>query len=423
VPDDCVRITPFVWFKADSRPEEVAAESLKRPAGHRAIFSWDMHRSVLDHEGDKCLDANGQPTGVQGIWPEQGVADVAGKFARFFRGFQAAGGQLDWFILDFEGGYSNWHLGTDPARWSAIQNDPRFPALAQELGFSDLMLLAEWWKGGGKYLVWNAVMAGRIGQALREACFEPIRSIYPEALGSNYGDAVMNAENAVPDLNGHLQWAQGPVMGTHQAPSFYTWIGQLGDRQLDGEKPFGRTPFAGLLLTLNTMRALQRSSDVPITPWVAWQRYAGDGPQAPPATCANTPYYREMVLHLALAGATTFLFWNPHPWQPTQDPETLSTDRDERLFDAILGELEQRLPGVERQPLTVEAMPWNTRVIATALRTGERVTWRFTVPPDVREVHAKVDGQPVVLSILGDEPGVWYSHPADQELTDITVSP
>lgn len=425
VPEDCTHITPFVWFNAQSQPAEVAAAALKLPAGRRAVFSWDMHRGILDHPADVCRTADGQATTQPGVWPEQGIAETRGKIAAFIQAFKAAGGQLDWFILDYEGGYSNWTMGaTDKQdRWLAIQADPRFAKLAEKLGFSDLLLICEWWKGAGKYLRWNAAMAGQVGQALRAGVWEPIREQFPAAQASNYGDSIMTEANAVPDLNGHLQWAEPPVMGTHQAPSYYTWIGQLGDRQLDGKQKFGRSPFAGLLLSVNTHRALQRSSEVPITPWVAWQRYSGDGPQAPPATCAGTPYYRELVLHLALSGCTTFLFWNPHTWAANQDPESMSTARDERLLNGILGELEKRLPGAERTPLTTEALPWDMRVIATALRRGDQVTWRVTVPPDVKRVTAKLDGQPIALDVPPDEPGVWYTHRADQKLTELAPAP
>lgn len=421
VPEDCRHITPFVWFNAKSQPAEVAAASLKLPPGRRAVFSWDMHRAILDNPADVCRTADGQPTTQPGIWPEHGVAETRAKIGAFMQAFKAAGGQLDWFILDYEGGYSNWHMGSTASkdRWLAIQNDPRFAPLAEKLGFSDLMLVCEWWKGAGKYLRWNAVTAGLIGAALRDGVWAPVREQFPQARASNYGDSIASEANAVPDLNGHMQWSDPPVMGTHQAPSYYTWIGQLGDRKLAGDQPFGRTPFAGLLLSLNTQRALQRSSEVPITPWVAWQRYTGDGPKAPPATCANTPYYRELVLHLALSGSTTFLLWNPHPWAANQDPESLSTARDERLLDGILAELEQRVPGADREPLTTEALPWDTKVIATALRVAKQVTWRITVPPGVKAITAKLDGKPLTLLIPDNEPGVWFTHPAGRKLTDL----
>jgi hypothetical protein len=413
VPAECRHISRLVWFSRASKPEEVAAESRRRPVGRRALFSWDLHRDILDHPEDVCRDAAGQPTKHQGVWPEHGVAVNRERFARFFAAFKAAGGQMDSFILDFEGGYSNWHLGGQEKleRWLAIQNDPRFGALAAKLGFADLRTVCQW-AGRRHYLKWNAVMSGVVDAALQRAIFEPAAEAFPGLLGSNYGSVVIGEEHAVPDLNGHLQWAESTLMGTHQAPSLYTWIGQLGDRKLDGRTAFGRTPFAGLLLSLNTLRASQRSSPKPIMPWIAWQRYTGDGPQAPPATVANTPYWRELVLHLALAGCDTFLFWNPHPWTRGQDPDTLSLPKDELLLDGIVDDLNRRLAARTRTPLTLQAMAWDSQVLLTGLRLDGRALWRATVPPGCRLIVTEPAGEREVALDEGGA-GAWIETAAD----------
>lgn len=408
-PADCRHITRFVWFSKSSRPADVAAESLQRPEGARALFSWDLHRDILEHPDDVCRTADGQPTKFRGVWPERGVAANRQRFTSFFRAFKAAGGRMDTFILDFEGGYSSWTLGGADKldHYLALQHDPRFAQLAPRLGFDDLSRVARW-AGGRAYLKWNAVMAGVVDAALQRAIFEPAAAEFPGLLGSNYGSVAMTEANAVPDLNGHPQWAETEPMGTHQAPSLYGWIGQLGDRQLDGQRPFGRSPFAGLLLSLNTLRACQRSSTKPLMPWIAWRRYAGDGPQSPPATMANTPYYRELVLHLGLAGCETILLWNPHPWSKAQDPETLSLPRDERLLDGVLDDLNQRLAATRRTPLTTAALPWDSRVLVSGLRLDDRTLWRATVAQGFK---LSVDGRSVPM----DEGGVgaWHTSTGD----------
>jgi hypothetical protein len=417
VPAECRHITPFLWFTKDSDPAKIASESLKRPAGHRVLFSWDMHGDLLSNPGDRCRTADGQDTKFQGVWPEKGLEAVRVRFDDFFRHFKDAGGQMDLLILDFEGNFSNWAIGgvENKDHWLAIQNDPRFPALATTLGFEELLTVANFFSGRS-YLKWNAVMAGVADDALNRAVFLPARKYFPGLRGSNYGSCVMTEKNAVPDLNGHMQWTETVPMGTYQAPSFYTWIGQLAGRQLDGKKPFGQSPFAGLLLTLNTMRAVCRSSPMPVTPWVAWQRYAGDGPGCPPATVANTPYYREMVLHLALTGSVHILFWNPHPWLPSQDPATMSLPRDEQLLDGILDQLTKALAGNEREALTLSPIPWDATVIATALRIDKRVLWRFTFAPEAHGVTATLDGRKLTIAPEPGEVGAWFSHPAAKRL-------
>lgn len=416
VPADCRYINRFVWFNKASDPAEVAAASLALPAGRRALFSWDMHRDLLAHPADLCRTADGQPTEYRGVWPEQGIAVNKARFTDFFGRFKAAGGQMDWFILDFEGGYSNWHLGGGEAKepmWRAIQQDPRFAALAEKLGFDDLMTIC-YWPGKTNYLKWNAVMAGQKDAALQEAVFAPAAALFPDLQGSNYGGEQIDQANAVPDLNGHRQWSETALMGTHNAPSLYATIGQLGDRKLAGDQPYGRSALAGLRLSLQTVRAIQRCSDKPLSPWIAWQRYAGDGPKSPPATIGNTPYWHELVYHLALAGCDTYLFWNPHPWRPDQDPETLSTARDEHLLDDLLADLNERLRGEVREPLSTAAIPWDAMVLVTGLRVDDHVIWRLTVGEGVKEVRAKVGDQPVVIPIEGV--GAWYRTAAGQTL-------
>jgi len=417
IPPDCTRLTHMVWFRKDSAPAEIARESLTRPPGKRALFTWDLHRELLRNPEDVCRTAAGEPTAFQGVWPEHGIEAIGTLFDDFLGRFKAAGGDADWLIIDFEEGFSNWALGgADKAdHWLAIQNDPRFPALAEKLGFSDIMLVGDWW-GKREYLKWNAVMAGVVNDAIHRALFEPARRHFPNLRCSNYGADATNEANAVPDLNGHRQWSEGRPPGTHQAPSFYTWIGQLANINLDGKQPFTATPFNGLLLSVNGMRAMRRSSDMPLQPWVAWARYAGDGPGLPPATCGGTPYYHELVYHLALSGVDGFLFWNPHPWRQDQDPLSMSTADDERLLDQLLGDLHQRLGGARAEPLAPTALLWDAPLIATGVRVGEEVLWRITFRPEAEPLTAQVGDQAITLVPDEGSVGAWLRHGAGQRL-------
>jgi hypothetical protein len=139
VPADCANLTRFIWFTKTSVPEQIATQGLARAEGRSALFSWDLHRGLLSHSNDVCLTPAGQPTTNQSVWPSNGIATMRAKFDTFFRRFRDAGGRVDWLIIDFEDGYSNWSIGGMSAsnHWLAIQNDPRFPPLAQRLGVSD----------------------------------------------------------------------------------------------------------------------------------------------------------------------------------------------------------------------------------------------------------------------------------------------
>jgi len=383
--------------------------------GRRALFLLDLHRDLLTYPATSAAP-RGPATEFRGVWPELGVAANQQRFTDFFTTFKQAGGRMDWFVLDFEGGYSNWHLGGGEAKepmWRALQNDPRFPALAAKLGFDDLMTVC-YYPGKTNYLKWNAVTGGLKDAALQEAIFGPAAALFPGLQGSNYGGVQIDEANAVPDLNGHRQWSETALMGTHNAPSLYATIGQLGDRKLAGDQPYGRSPMAGLRLELQSVRAIQRCSDQPLSPWIAWQRYAGDGDNRPPATIGNTPYWHELVYHLALAGCDTYLFWNPHPWRPNQDPETLSTAKDEHLLDELLADLNVRLTGDVREALSKEAIPWDAKVLLTGLRVDDHTIWRLTVDEGITEVMATVAGRPVTIPIEGV--GAWYRTEGGQTL-------
>jgi hypothetical protein len=417
VPEECRRLTHMVWFRKDSDPAEVAEDSLTRPVGRRALFSWDMHRELLRNPEDVCRTAAGEPTTFQGVWPEKGIEAVAALFDDFFRRFKEAGGEADWLIIDFEDNYSNWVLGGADKieHWRAIQNDPRSAGLAQKLGFADLTTVADW-RGKRDYLKWNAVMAGVVSDAVHRALFEPARKHFPGLRCSNYGADATNEQNVVPDLNGHLQWSEGRPPGTHQAPSFYTWINQLANVKLDGKEPFAATPFNGLLLSVNGIRAMRRSSDMPLQPWVAWARYKGDGPGLPPATCGETPYYNELVYHLGLSGIDGFLFWNPHPWAQGQDPKTMSMPDDERLLDRLLGELHDRVGRPRGEALAPIALPWDAPVVATGMRAGNEVLWRITFRPDTESLPATLGGEAVTLKPEAGGVGMWLRHDAGKRL-------
>ncbi len=416
VPATCRHITHMTWFKKDSDPAEIAKASLARPAERRALFSWDMERDLLSHPDDAARTADGKPTEHIGVWPQQGAATVGARFEDFFRRFKEAGGDARLLVLDFEGGYSNWHIGSkNTERWLAIQNDPRFSQIAKRLGFSDLLTVADF-RSGTNYLKWNAHTGLLVDEALNKAVFEPARRHFPKIQASNYGSYIVTEANTVPDLHGHMQWREGIPFGTHQSRSFYTSIGQLASKKLDGQNPFGQSPFAGLLLSVNYIRSMKRSSAIPIQPWVAWARYAGDGPNRPPATVGGTPYYRELVCHLALQGIAEFLFWNPHPWRKDQKPESLSLPEDEILLDELLGRINQRLEGASGEPVTVEAAPWNARVVASGMRVKDKILWRFSFAPQTDKVVVSLDGKPVEITPERGEAGAWFTHETRQQM-------
>ena len=137
-----------------------------QPAGHRSIkFEGIDRAAILDDDADNILpgwnaenhswsaDAPCQPGIVAqekgpwpGIWLDHAAARLGAQSALFFKEYAKLGGQLDEIVLDTEiGPFLTWGVADNfhhdtlaaqkcaTARWTAIQNDKRFPAVLAEL--------------------------------------------------------------------------------------------------------------------------------------------------------------------------------------------------------------------------------------------------------------------------------------------------
>lgn len=413
-------ITPMLWFRRGDDPAAIAQQSKSLPPGRRWLFSWDIHNDLLRHPQDVCRDSTGRPTNQQGVWPEAGVRAVAEELDGFFRAYKAAGGIADALILDFEDNYSNWVIGAGENldRWQAIQRDRRFPALSEKLGFSDLTTVAHF-NRGTNYQKWNAVMGGVVDKALNDAVFRVARRYYPNIRASNYDSIIITPENAVWEYNGHPEIRAGIPFGTHQGPVFYSWIGNLRDKALVADKPFGLQPFSGVLQTVNRVRAIRRSSNSPMHAWIHAYFHRGDKPDDPGAAVAvvgKTPYYKELVVHLALHGISDFIFFNPKPHRQGQNPADFAQANDERILDEILTELNAKLGTSGREPLSSIGLLWDARVIASGMKTSRGQAWRFTLGDGVRSVRVQVNGAARTITPTAGEAGVWLELAAGETL-------
>lgn len=400
----CVNVTRMIWVAKDTDPAKAAEESKAKPEGMAAVFLWDMAQDLLNHPEDRCRTPEGELTQFAGAWLDNGVAELRRRALEFFQAYKAAGGRLDFLVLDYEGGLSNWHLEADNIR--AIGSDPRSRELKEELGFDDVEKVINW-RQGTEYLTWNAVMGRRVCEALNRGLFDPVRQLYPRVKASNYGAVIMTHENAVPDLNGHLQYSLA-YCGTHGSRAFYGGIGQLAQCKLAGDTPYGNSPFAVLRWELNGMRAIRRSSDVPFQAWVSHKNFAE-------SAFRDNDYYQELIYHLALSGTQDFLFWNPDRWRDDQDPSQFRTDAHDLLFDQCLTVLNGKLGGGERHCVTLAPIPWDSPLIATGMQVGQdKVIWRVTVPPGTTRVRAKQTGEVLVLE---GTLGLWYETAPGVELS------
>lgn len=383
VPADCDNLVSFgtrrLTMENMGDPEGMKAVTDRMPAGHRVIFIWDLVSDLTEHPGDRCVSGDGTLTEHQGVWLDHGAERVRARVASFFSEYARIGGQLDVLVLDYEGGLSNWHLGDDVERWRAIQNDPRFPALAEQLGFSNLDTVAHWWQQQGddrrNYLRWNALMLERVAGYLNRSVYEPVASLYPRLRASNYGFHYWSRELGVPDINGHRDYlfGIGAHVGTHQSADLYAWLGQIDRNPPEGLESYPHTPFNAFRHALNKMRCMVGSSSVPVYPWIAYRGFSEGY-----VGTADNDLYQELVFHVGLCGADRFLFWNPRPWAEGQDPNQFTTDEEDRLFSACLRRLDELIGDEARRTITAGLVPWDSDYALTGMVAKGRSVWRFT---------------------------------------------
>lgn len=392
-------IVPFFWIRADELdPAKAKGAADPMPEGHRALFSWDVHRTLSQDQQDYCRTADGKRTDQPGIWWDHGVEAVARTFDDFFKRYKDLGGKLDAFVLDSEDGLSNWHFGDKPQRWQAIAADPRFAPLATQLGFTDLMTVCRWWEQKGdardNLRRWNALQQKRVAAYVNRAVYEPIRRHFPNVRMSNYGDSYNAARFCCPDINGwdYAKFGEGAHVGTHQSASLYGWVGQLRDRKLDGRRPYGATPFAAFRLSVNGMRSMVLSSPVPVQPWLSHKQFNE-------SLFRTSDLYQELIFHVGLSGPDVFLYWNPLPWRKDQDRSEFTDAGQDRLFSGCLEQLDELAGAADRKTLVADLAGWYDDYVLTGMQAGGRTVWRFT--PNLP------DGAPLEGVLVSESPATF----------------
>jgi|GEM_PF-1644597 len=427
-------IIPFYWLRLsdlsdlDSAVLKAKTATDAMPVGHKVLFSWDLHREMSHHPLDALRDPFGNPVGYtdregrfkpyHGIWWDHGVEVVRNRFDEFFSRYAALGGQVDVMVLDFEEGFSNWHLenkanreygGNAESYFLAIQNDPRFEPVRQELNFGPILtvtggngvtilygskfdslrresglssLLAVLrWSTNEDYLKWNALMQDRAAAYVNKAVYEPIRKYFPDVKMSNYGYYHYSQEFPVPDRNGHLiyKYGDGAHVGTHQSYELYGWMGRVEDLKLDGTHFYTKTPFNAFRYEVNKLRAMKLSSEVPIYPWVSYKEFDD-------SLLRQSDLYQELIFHAGLTGVENFLFWNP-----TDHVATPATPSSNALLNDCLKQLEDLIGFEDRETLVKGLVGWGDDYVLTGMRAKGRSVWRFT---------PKLEGENSLESVL-----------------------
>ena len=409
-PVDTKYMSPFIVLSPNGdhpTPQEAAKESLAKPPHRAALFlphdllpKNDFDHNPADAPAGTPADKRDQ---AKNVWYDAAKTEARTRITKYLTEYKAAGGRLDYLVLDHEGAASIWEISPDALK--TIWNDPRSAAFRKSLSFDKPDGVFD--LSNRQYLEWNAATWASLAEALDYAVLEPVQQLYPNACVSNFENYVLTRGNVVPELNGHMQYMYRKV-GTHAAPAFYGAINNLRNISLDGKHPYGDSPFAALRLDVNRMRAIKRSSSDPVSPWVGYKNMyeLKDGAHS----VLRSPYYEEELYHIALCGATEFLYFNPHPWYAGQDPSEWCDDAQDRLTDACLVELNSHLGNALRSPITLEQIAWDSPLVVTGMRIGDKSLWRVTTSPGITKV--KVEPSGAILETNGAV-GIWYTAKAN----------
>lgn len=424
MPSPYPNITGFYWLSVGNVNDPLGARKLtdQQPEGRRVIFDWDVYRIAYQHPDDKLVTATGEK--FTGPWWDHGLAAAEAAYDAFFKAYRAAGGKLDYFIIDTE--HSPSSELTTPERWAAVEKDPRcqdFLAAMKLNSVADIQSAKPF-----SFALWR--YADYLACQNYNRLYAVIRRYYPNVKCSDYGQgyhapAQLMAWGETKDV-GDVPGRTGCHVGTHQAPSAYGVITYLGGIVVDG-KPFGLGPFRSALYATNVVReALLSNPAVPLMPWVSWRGYVSDWEDTPQdkrppySSIGNTDYFQEVFFHTALCNPDAILTWDPFRWQERQDPKSLCQDADLVLLDDLAAQANQLVGYSDRATLVTAMTPAHQPFLLSGCQANSRTVWRLTPDPQQGSVELdkiKLKDNPLTFR-LGDEtltmPGAKVITPGKQ---------
>ena len=397
VEDNSPNIIPFHWLKSSAADDlqafvdEAVKATEAMPPGHRVLFSWDIHRMMMfQNNGDFLITSNGDVAGCnseagfipyRSLWLNKGVTKVSNYFSDFFKLYSEAGGKLDVFVLDFEQGFSYWHLldlveknyPCDINHYlDAIQNDSRFSAVRDALAIDDLKSI-QLWHENDEHLKWLAYTWTHLANYIDSAVYQPLKDYYPSAEFSNYGYYYQSSDYDFPDIYGSFKhrYSAGVHVGTHQSREIYGWMNLPGGTTLAGVDYFA-TPFNAFRFAVNKLRAMLLSSPVPVSPWVAYKGFNQ-------SHLNDNDYYQELIYHILLSGVDYLLYWNPAE-------QADYSKQDDRLLNQLISNVNALIDNRKLSYLTAELAGWLDDLLITKTQLNEEVQlWRLTVDIGINE--------------------------------------
>lgn len=364
--------------------DRYAARVMAHPPGKRALWEWHLANSgylnprwnVIHHSEDGCKNAagefvmytdfNGRRRPYSCPFFENGIKASRAKWTFLMQELKKRGVEFDYFSTENEVGFVNW--GISPEGLRAIENDPRWPALATELGLPlDLTNTIGGLQNREMVTRFNHQISKRVYEAFHKGMWEPIFEAYPhlKTKSSDYAKFEVLPPWRSFDPNSwpmHLHTEpKSPYLFTQGSDLNYLSCGQLCQYEwLAPEiQPFPNTPWNTLILSLNQARAIVLSNpEDTFWPFIA-----------PKTFTQNHPLYKEHILHLYLGGATGLVFWNPQEYTGVEDW---------RILTEALEEADPMAGFSDRKTLINAQIDWHAEEIETCALANEKHVCRLT---------------------------------------------
>jgi hypothetical protein len=471
-PAETPNLSPMVWITRDANLDDVARQLKALPAGNRFALLFLYVNDLADNPADRCVKqvvtlttqmvpapasagskaaattapakisagrtaaAPAAPamvpvtvrtvanvlTEFRGPWMDNGTAAVRSRMTALVAGLKARGATVDGFVFDNETTlHATNFMGRDGA-FAAVQADPRWPALAAQLGLpQDISSPANMYWGSPAYYKWTDVMSARFDAAMNAAVYAPIKAAFPNAVVSNYMSAKVTAPYATPDITGKMDTYSTAGFGTHDTGEFYGMLTGQRMAAISSASAFsagGGDAWLAFRLEVHKVRGIMASSSRPKQAWIA-NRSWGDLWSEPGFTVglASNPYWDEMVLQLGMNGVSTFLNWNADAWIPGQDLSNYNPRADRIALDALLAELDTRVGAATGSPVAPKQPSWSDRVVATGRQVGTDMVWRFSFDQGVDSVVVSfTDGSTATVAPEAGRRGAWLTYPASKTI-------
>lgn len=350
-----------------------------------------------------------RPTEFRGPWMDNGIRAVRARVQALMARLKSLGAEIDGVTIDNETTlHAACFLGK-PGALAAIEQDPRWPALAASLGLPSRVTGMSW--GSTTYFQWTERMAARFDAAMNQAVYETIRATYPLASVSNYSSGRVLAEFATPDINGHLDRRATNGFGTHDNDEFYGWLADGRIAKAGGPASAGDLEWLAFRVEMHKIRGMIASSSRPKNAWIASKSWEGE--QWGQVAIAGSPMWDELVLQLGMHGIHQFLELTVEDFSMTPAENLARRAADRSELESVLAELDRRASGADPAIMSAAQPSWGDRVIATGRRIGSKVVWRFSFAEGVDSARvAMSDGTTAVIAPEPGRMGAWFEHPA-----------